>query len=327
MLELSELARELGVDARTLRRAAAGGTIRCERISARRHRVEEDERRYAAGHWPLLAALRRALRTEPNVRLAVLYGSVARGDDTSDSGLDVLVSLREDRPDAAVKLAVRLERAVGREVDVARLNRVQETAPLLLLRAIDEGRVLLDRDHEWIGLTTRRSGIASRARRSHEAEPDRFRAKLERLSAQRAALRKAMGQFAGDFDREAWTNAFESPDPDDINRVFAVTGGYLALVNNTAEAIKAGAKLTGLKSTPGMPGLPGIVDAVRVDGGFTKRQAETFVGLHRTRNRLQHSSPDMEADEVHRQVRLLLRHLPGFVKSYLAWLERHGVEL
>jgi predicted nucleotidyltransferase len=181
MLELADLARELGVDARTLRRAAADGTIRCERISVRRQRIEEDERRYATEHWPLLSALRRALRTEPNVRLAVLYGSVARGDDTADSDLDLLVSLGEDRPDAAVKLVVRLERMVGREVDVARLNRVQDSAPLLLLRAIDEGRVVLDRDNEWTGLTKRRSEIARRARQTHEARRRRARASIREL--------------------------------------------------------------------------------------------------------------------------------------------------
>ena len=49
--------------------------------------------------WSLLSALRRALRTEPNVRLAVVYGSFARGDDVSDSDLDLLVSLREDQSD------------------------------------------------------------------------------------------------------------------------------------------------------------------------------------------------------------------------------------
>jgi uncharacterized protein YutE (UPF0331/DUF86 family) len=156
------------------------------------------------------------------------------------------------------------------------------------------------------------------------AELDRISAKLERLAAQRRALRKAMGQFDGDFDAKAWRQAFDSPDPDDINRVFMVTGGYLALVNNTAEAVKAGAKLVGLQPTLGMPD---ILNTIRKDGGFTSRQAETFTELYRTRNRLQHSSPDIQADEVHRQVRLLLRHLPRFVASYLAWLEKHKIEL
>jgi predicted nucleotidyltransferase len=186
MLELAELARELDVDVRTLRRAATDGTIRCERVSTRRQRVSEDERRYAAGHWPLLSTLRRALRTEPNVRLAVLYGSAARGDDRPDSDVDLLVSLDEDRPDTAVKLAVRLERAVDRQVDVARLNRVQETSQLLLLQAIDDGRALLDRDGEWAGLKTRRDEIARRARLAHEARRRRARASVrEFLAAER----------------------------------------------------------------------------------------------------------------------------------------------
>lgn len=136
-----------------------------------------------------------------------------------------------------------------------------------------------------------------------------------------------MSQFGEDFDAKTWTKAFDSNDPDDINRVFMVTGGYLALVNNTAEAIRAGAKLTGLKPTPGMPGVPGIIDAVRADGGFTSRQAETFTELYRTRNRLQHSSPDIQGDEVHRQVRLLLGHLPRLIESYLTWLEKHDLRL
>lgn len=183
MLKLSELADELGANARTLRRAAADGTIRCERVSAHRQHVDEDERRYAREHWPLLSKLRRALRTEPNVRLAVLHGSFARGDDGPGSDLDLLVSLRADRPDAAVKPAVRLERTVGREVDVTRLNRVQDTAPLLLLRAIDEGRLVLDRDGEWARVKARRSEIARRARLAHVARRQRARASVRELLA------------------------------------------------------------------------------------------------------------------------------------------------
>jgi hypothetical protein len=162
---------------------------------------------------------------------------------------------------------------------------------------------------------------------ANKAELNRLDAKLERLSTQTRALRKAMSQFGEDFDAKAWTDAFNSPDPDDINRVYMVTGGYLALVNNTAEAIKAGAKLTNTKPTAGLPGLPGIVDEIRADGGFTPRQAETFTALYRTRNHLQHASPDIQADEIHRQVRLLLGHLPRLMKSFVAWLERHDVEL
>ncbi len=133
------------------------------------------------GHWPLLANLRQALRTERNVRLAVVYGSVARGEDTPGSDLDVLVSLAEDRPDAAVKLAVRLEGALGRRVDVARLERVSETAPLLLLQALDEGRVVLDRDQEWRPLRTGRRELASRASRAHAERRRRARASVREL--------------------------------------------------------------------------------------------------------------------------------------------------
>jgi len=175
---LDDLARELNADERTLRRAVADGMLRSERLGPRRQRVSDEERRYAIGHWRLLAKLRQALRTEPNVRLAVVYGSIARGDETPGSDLDLLVSLAEDRPNAAVKLAARLERSLGREVDVARLNRVQENAPLLLLQALDDGRVVLDRDGQWTRLRARRDDIARRARRSHEARRRRARASV-----------------------------------------------------------------------------------------------------------------------------------------------------
>jgi predicted nucleotidyltransferase len=183
VVELAELARELNANGRTLRRAAADGTIRCERASVRHQLVSEDERMYLAAHWQLLSALRRALRTEPNVRLAVLYGSAARGEDTPDSDVDLLVSLGEDHADAAVKLAGRIERVLGRDVDVARLNRVWDAAPLLLLQATDDGRVVLDRDDEWSDLKARRSEIAGRARNAHDARRRRARTSIRELLA------------------------------------------------------------------------------------------------------------------------------------------------
>jgi predicted nucleotidyltransferase len=183
MITLADLARELDVDARTMRRAATDGTIRCERASPRRQSVDQDEYRYAVAHWPLLAKLRQLLRTEPNVRLAVLYGSTARGTETPSSDIDVLVALGEDRPEAAVKLATRLERGLGREVDVGRLNRVRNRSPLLLLQVIDEGRVVLDRDGVWEDLRTQRAEIKQHAYRDHEALRQRARISVDKLLA------------------------------------------------------------------------------------------------------------------------------------------------
>jgi predicted nucleotidyltransferase len=182
MPTLHELAFELGVDERTLRRAASDGLVGGETAGRRpRSIITAEERCYAIAHWPLLSALRRALRTEPNVRLAALYGSVARGDDTDASDVDLLVSLAEDRPDAAVKLAVRLERALSRKVDVARLNRIERNAPLMLLQAIQEGRVVLDRDTQWPQLVVRRNHISRRAVRAHNARRSRARASVDEL--------------------------------------------------------------------------------------------------------------------------------------------------
>lgn len=164
---IQELALDLDVEERTLRRAAAQGALRASRPGPRRLRLLPGERDYLVAHWSLLSALRRALRTEHRVRLAVLYGSLARGDEDEGSDLDLLIAFAGDYSAAAFKLASRLEGVVGRHVDIARLERVETHAPLLLDRVLDEGRVLVDRDGLWARLRQRRSAIRARARHDH----------------------------------------------------------------------------------------------------------------------------------------------------------------
>ena len=79
---LRSLARYIDVPERTLRRVAAEGLIHGRRTSARRFETSLREEAYLRRHWPLLSELRDALRTEPNVRLAVLFGSQATGQGT-----------------------------------------------------------------------------------------------------------------------------------------------------------------------------------------------------------------------------------------------------
>lgn len=117
-----------------------------------------------------VSELRGALLPEHRVRLAVLYGSLARGDEDAGSDLDLLVSLTGDHLSEEFELAVRLGRVSGRRVDIAHLARVEVQAPLLLDRVLDEGRVLIDRDGQWGQLCERRSAIRAHARRDHNRQ-------------------------------------------------------------------------------------------------------------------------------------------------------------
>lgn len=175
---LREVAATINADERTLRRAASRGAVKCRHQASRRLVVPDDEREYLETHWQLLSELQALLRTEPNVRLAVLYGSSARGDDTEESDVDVMVALRDERPGDSVRIAARLQSALGTNVDVASLSRVESRSPLLLLQTLNEGRVLTDRDGLWADLNAKRDAIRQRARRAHRKQRARTAAAL-----------------------------------------------------------------------------------------------------------------------------------------------------
>jgi predicted nucleotidyltransferase len=179
---LPTVAAQLGADERTLRRAATRGALRARRPTPRRLEFEPGELEYLRSHWELLQTLTAALRTEPNVGLAVLYGSAARGDDRAESDVDILVAFRDDTSGSAAALSHRLERAVGRPVDVARFSRVYGESPLLVLQAIDEGRVLVDRDGVWAEMRARRESVARAARRQTRRSRAEAAAALDQLT-------------------------------------------------------------------------------------------------------------------------------------------------
>jgi predicted nucleotidyltransferase len=134
-----------------LRRAASEGLVHGERISPRRFRITFREEAYLRSHWGLLHALRAALRTEPNVRLAVLFGSTAIGSDDERSDVDVLVVLSDPGVGRLAEMGGRLSRRIGRELQLVRLSEAN-ISPVLMADVIDHGRVLVDRDGQWSGL-------------------------------------------------------------------------------------------------------------------------------------------------------------------------------
>jgi predicted nucleotidyltransferase len=164
MTELDQLAAEVGVSGRTLRRAGERKTIRWKRRSPRVVTVSAQEHEYIRRHWKLLERSLEVLRTRPRVRMAVLFGSVARGDADAASDVDVLVRIEGGWREQA-EAALALERALGRPVQLVALD---QAPPLLLADVMRDGRVLADRHGDWARLTRRSEAIARAARENDE---------------------------------------------------------------------------------------------------------------------------------------------------------------
>lgn len=125
--------------------------------------------------------LKRVLEKMPSVRLAVLFGSAARKTARLDSDVDVGILL-EGEADPASPLAVALERATGRSVDVVWLDRAP---PLLRLEIARNALVLVERDrHSWADFRARAMidwwDWAPTARMMHKAMVARLKEEAQR---------------------------------------------------------------------------------------------------------------------------------------------------
>lgn len=181
---LGRTAAKVGLSERTLRRYVDDGLLRARRVAGQLE-LSPSEERYLREHLELLTGLRAALRTERNVRLAVLYGSMATGEDRDDSDVDLLVGLERGGMSELAGVLRRLEDALGRKTHLVSVQDAR-AAPSLLIDVIDEGRVLIDRDGTWGEIASSRDLVARRARR-HEAELTR------RAAAAISAARRRVG--------------------------------------------------------------------------------------------------------------------------------------
>jgi predicted nucleotidyltransferase len=169
MTELDALAEEIGIHGRTLRRAAARGLLRSTHRGAREVVIPPSERAYVRSHWLLVGGLLEARRKQPNVRLAVLYGSVARGSNDPDSDVDILVRLRRDNYRSRAEAVDAFQQASGRAVQLVSVEQAED-APMLLADVLRDGRVLVDRDDDWRRLKRRERLIVGRAHAEDERQ-------------------------------------------------------------------------------------------------------------------------------------------------------------
>jgi hypothetical protein len=160
-----------------------------------------------------------------------------------------------------------------------------------------------------------------------KAEHARLARLVKAIDKHRQALEFAIEEgFEGVLDPADWRRAFDSSDPRDALRTITVTGSYSAAVNAYVELLKAaaGSRLFGLLPHR-RPHAEQVFEAVRADGGLTEQQAATLNDLYVLEGRIEHASPDVDADEVREAVERLRNELPDLVRSAIAWLKRHEV--
>ena len=124
--------------------------------------------------------LRQCVASLPEVKLAVLFGSTARGQAGPRSDVDLGVLLEPDTPDVRSRVESELWRATDRTLDLIFLDK----APPLLRFEIARDGVLLhqEQDHLWTDFKTRAMldwwDWAPYARMFTEAAVRRLRSKI-----------------------------------------------------------------------------------------------------------------------------------------------------
>jgi predicted nucleotidyltransferase len=118
---------------------------------------------WVRSHWSLVSQLLVALRTEPNLKLVVLFGSVARGDEVKGvSDVDLMVDFRRPFPGALEALRLRLNRQLPAELQLVPLEGARRN-PRLLAEVLRDGRPLVDRERSWSLLQTRAEDAQAQA--------------------------------------------------------------------------------------------------------------------------------------------------------------------
>jgi hypothetical protein len=159
-----------------------------------------------------------------------------------------------------------------------------------------------------------------------KAEKARIGRRVRSINRHRTALEAALVPFGEELEPETWQKAFTSSDPEQTNRAIAVTANYSSLINNYVELLKAGARLAGLVAGR-RPRAEEAIRAIQADDGLTAKQASEVQTLYRLEGRLEHASPDVQADEVRAAILTLRNDLPELVERALVWLGKFGIDL
>jgi predicted nucleotidyltransferase len=314
--QLHELADSLHVNERTLRRAWALGMLRGTRTTPYKLDLQVQERVYLRRQWPTLSRLRRALRTEPNVSMAVLFGSVARGDDTSESDVDLLVALRNPGLRQRVGLTERLRTGTGLDVEVVALEDALRR-PSLMVEILRDGRVLIDRDRHWPQLCEQERPIGARAKRDRYG----YNETLDALRRRFEQLEVAAAQFSPDLDEQALSAAWHSDDPLQRNRADSVLSSfektYMLLMDLVTLSVKLGRRLGTIEADQSLS----PIDALSELQVLSQPARQALDAQREVRNYSQHVYVELTVAVLREAVKQQMKTTPFVITSIVSWVD------
>jgi uncharacterized protein YutE (UPF0331/DUF86 family) len=148
--------------------------------------------------------------------------------------------------------------------------------------------------------------------------------RLEDFPRQYLALENAMGSFGGNFDLQAFKDAFNTAeDMDAYNRVQAIERAVGRLQNFVAELAEAGVKLSQLPQRGGdgrASAAQQAFEALREAGVIDRGLCRRLTRAQSARSRIEHAYVEVPAGDVHRTATLMHDAARDFIGRYRTWI-------
>jgi uncharacterized protein YutE (UPF0331/DUF86 family) len=148
---------------------------------------------------------------------------------------------------------------------------------------------------------------------------------LDRMSDVRRhllALRTAMAEFGEDFELGAFSAAYASEDPIELNRVKAVERGVDQLYNYIAELAAFGLELAELRGRRDETNARHDLQALRAAGVLSGELTRRLQRLRELRRMLVHEYATATAEQVHESAQLVAGNFSAFYDAYRNWIKR-----
>lgn len=160
-------------------------------------------------------------------------------------------------------------------------------------------------------------------------DPDRARAlktkirdRITDVRRHLVALRAAMAEFGEDFDLEAFTAAYDSEDPKELNRVKAVERGVDQLYNYIAELTAYGLELAEVRTRVQETNARVDLDALARIGVIGPERRRRLQRLRELRRLLVHEYATATAEQVHEAAEIIANEFIAFYDAYRDWISR-----